>query len=223
MARQIEAELDPNKPSEPKPAETTLREAVEVFLADQTARGLVKESKKKYRTLLERQLLAWADKSKIKFLKRIKPADLTKFRGTWGSGETTMHRKHEMLMSFFKFCQRNELIRKNPMEAIKKPKTPDVVPTDYFLREGFANIVAATYGYRYGVGNDCRFRGLRLRALTLLMRWAGLSILDATKLERHRLSKNDEGDDQIFLYRAKTGVPVHVILLPDVAEFSQYV
>ena len=40
------------------------------------------------------------------------------------------------------------------------------------------------------------------------MRWSGLSILDATSLERERLSTNENGDDQIFLYRAKTGVPV---------------
>lgn len=168
LARQLETNFDPNKPPEPKPAETTLREAVEVFLADQTARGLVKESKKKYRTLLERQLLTWADKNKIKFLKRIRPGDLIKFRGSWGNGETTTHRKHEMLMSFFKFCQRNDFIAKNPMEALKKPKTPDVVPTDYFRRDEFDKIVAATSRYEYGGGNDCHLRGVRLLALTLL-------------------------------------------------------
>jgi hypothetical protein len=45
-----------------------------------------------------------------------------------------------------------------------------------------------------------------------------LSILDATKLERRRLSKSEDGDDQTFLYRAKTGVPVYVVIPPDVAE-----
>ena len=50
------------------------------------------------------------------------------------------------------------------------------------------------------------------------MRWSGLSILDATKLERRRLSKSEDDDDQIFLYRAKTGVPVYVVIPPDVAE-----
>jgi hypothetical protein len=100
-----------------------------------------------------------------------------------------------------------ELIGKNPMEGLKKTKTPDVVPTDYLRRDEVEKVVAATYKYDFGGGNDCQFRGMRLRAITLLMRWAGLSILDATKLERGHLSKDDEGDDQIFLYRAKTGVP----------------
>jgi hypothetical protein len=46
------------------------------------------------------------------------------------------------------------------------------------------------------------------------MRWSGLSIRDAVTLERDRLNKRDE----LFLYRAKTGVPVFVKLPPDVAK-----
>jgi len=57
-----------------------------------------------------------------------------------------------------------------------------------------------------------------LRALTMLMRWSGLSILDAASLERDRLSKSEDGDAQIFLYRAKTNVPVYVVIPPDVAD-----
>jgi integrase len=59
---------------------------------------------------------------------------------------------------------------------------------------------------------------VRLKAVTLLMRWSGLSILDATKLENDRLSKNEQGDDQVFLYRAKTGVPVFVVIPAEVAD-----
>ena len=45
------------------------------------------------------------------------------------------------------------------------------------------------------------------------MRWSGLAIQDAVTLERERLSD----DDKLFLYRAKTGVPVQVPLPPDIA------
>ena len=38
------------------------------------------------------------------------------------------------------------------------------------------------------------------------MRYSGLSIGDAATLERERL----DDDDNLFLYRAKTGVPVFV-------------
>jgi integrase/recombinase XerD len=122
------------------------------------------------------------------------------------------------MTSFFAFCVRNELLRKNPMEALKKPKTPDTVPTDYFRPEEFAAILKATENYAFGGGNDCHHRASRLRALTLLMRWSGLAILDATQLERERLLKNEEGDHQIFLYRAKTGVPVFVVIPAQVAD-----
>lgn len=218
LARKLEADVDPERQKIEARRELALREAVATFLADQKARGLAKESQNKYRTLLERQFLIWADRRKLKFLAAICPADLTQFRSTWANGETTTHRKHEMMMSFFSFCQGNELIGKNPMAALKKPKTPDIVPTDYFRREEFEKIVAATYKYNFGGGNDCHVRGLRLRALTLLMRWSGLAILDATRLERAQLSRNEDGDDQIFLYRAKTGVPVSVVIPADVAD-----
>lgn len=46
------------------------------------------------------------------------------------------------------------------------------------------------------------------------MRWSGLSIRDAITLERDRLNDKDE----LFLYRAKTGVPVFAKLPPDVAK-----
>jgi len=91
-------------------------------------------------------------------------------------------------MCFFGFCVRNEYLHKNPMEALSKPKTPELVPTDYFRPEEFDKIVDATYVYDYGGGNDCQSRASRLRALTMLMRWSGLSILDAASLERDRLS-----------------------------------
>jgi integrase len=218
LARELENEIDPEREKIEARREFTLREAVETFLGDQKARGLGKETQKKYLGFLERQFLVWADSRKMKFLAKVNPAELTKFRASWTNGETTTHRKHEMLASFFRFCQRNELIGKNPMDALKRPKTPDVVPTDYFRRDEIEKIIAATFKYEFGGGNDCQFRGLRLRAMSLLMRWGGLSILDATKLEREHLSKDDQGDDQIFLYRAKTGVPVAVVVPPDVAD-----
>lgn len=46
-----------------------------------------------------------------------------------------------------------------------------------------------------------------------LIRWSGLAIQDVVTLERDRLSD----DDKLVLYRAKTGVPVHVPVPPDVA------
>jgi integrase len=120
--------------------------------------------------------------------------------------------------SFFSFCVANDMLRKNSMDALKKPKTPDVVPTDYFLPEEFEKIVTATAKYKHGDGNDSEHRGQRLRTVSLLMCWSGLAILAAASLERDRLSKNENGDDQILLYRAKTGLPVYVVIPNEVGD-----
>ncbi|MGC1363842.1 MAG: tyrosine-type recombinase/integrase [Silvibacterium sp.] len=189
-----------------------------MFLEDEEARGLEHSSRKKSRTLFERQFLPFCEARKFLHIDQIVPVDLTEFRSTWNNGDVTTHRKHERMHSFFAFCVANDLRRKNPMDALKKPKTPDVVPTDYFLPKEFEQVVAATEKYEYGGGNDNQHRGQRLRALTLLMRWSGLAILDATSLQRERLSKNENGDDQIFLYRAKTGVPVNVVIPNEVGD-----
>jgi integrase len=218
LARKLEADVDSDRAKSESRRELTLRQAVQTFMGDQKARGLAKESPNKYRTLLERQLLVWADAHRIKLLSRIGPADLTKFRTTWGNGEATTHRKHEMLMSFFKFCQRNEFMVKNPMEALRKPKTPDLVPTDYFRREEFDKIVDATYLYDFGGGNDCHDRGFTVAGINFAYALVGAGHSRRDQDGAGPLSKNDEGDDQIFLYRAKTGVPVHIVIPPEVAD-----
>lgn len=65
-------------------------------------------------------------------------------------------------------------------------------PTDYFTPAEFARIVDATYAYgAWKGGRDFEHRSLRLRALILLMRWSGLSILDAVTLERRRIWSSD--------------------------------
>jgi integrase len=104
-------------------------------------------------------------------------------------------------------------LQKNPSKKMKHVVvSPN--PTDYFTPEEFEKIVDGTYAYGawYG-GRDFQHRSRRLRILILLMRWSGLSILDAVTLERRRL----EGD-RLFLYRHKTKVPVYVPLPPALAK-----
>jgi integrase/recombinase XerD len=119
-----------------------------------------------------------------------------------------------MVCGFFFFCIRQGWLKTNPMLDVAAIKVTQK-PTDYFPQAEFDSIIDATYVYRgsrWG-NNDTRF-GERLRILTLLMRWSGLAIRDAVTLRRNRLG----ADDSIFLYRAKTGYPVRVLLPPEVAD-----
>ncbi len=197
-----------------------IRDAVESFLEDHAAQGNADDTTRKYRSLLQKAFVNWADDQRFKYLGALSPAHLTKFRSTWhraGNSGSTICRKHEMMTTFFAFCVTQEFLKKNPMSALKKPKAPDIVPTDYFRPHEFEKIVAATCRYHYK-GRDSKHRATRLQAFVLVMRWAGLSILDTVKLERKALSKSDEGDDHIFLYRSKTGVPVNVVIPPEIAN-----
>jgi integrase len=89
------------------------------------------------------------------------------------------------------------------------------VPTDYFTAEEYAQIIDATYRLNeYDERTyDIEKRGLRIRALTELMRWSGLRIRDAVTLECARLVGN-----KLMLYQAKTGIPVFVPLPAEVAD-----
>jgi integrase/recombinase XerD len=163
------------------------------------------------KTLFEQQLLPWAKGQSLLFLDQLTTAKLREFRAFWNNKASTSQRKHHRLNSFFDFCIENEWLTRNPSKRMK-PVHASASPTDYFTPVEFRKIVDATYAYGdWKGGRDFQHRALRLRTLILLMRWSGLSILDAVTLERQRLQS-------LLLYRHKTKVPVFVPLPTEVAS-----
>jgi integrase/recombinase XerD len=149
------------------------------------------------------------------YLTEITLEHLEEFRQTWKDGPLARKKKQERVMGFFYFCQNHGWIKKNEAANLSKIRVKDGPVTDYFPKDEFKKVVEATYLYdnkAKDTGNDSN--SIRLRVLTLLMRWSGLAIRDAVTLERERLN----ADDELFLRRAKTGVPVYVKLPPDVAQ-----
>lgn len=214
-ARLIEEAADPAKQRQPIP--TTIANAVEIFLADEKGRNLSKETTKQSKTLFQNQFLSWAKHCGLSRLRDLTPPELVNFRATWGNSGLTANRKLSRLVGFFAFCIQNGWLNENPATKVKR-STVHSLPTGWFPKPEFKRIVDATYAYGdWRGGRDFQFRADRLRALVLLMRWSGLAIQDAVTLERDRLSD----DGKIFLYRAKTGVPVYVPIPPDIAEVLQ--
>lgn len=213
-ARLMDIAADPLQKAVLEPnCRITIEEAVKAFLADEQARKLANTSTCQSKTLLEKQLLEWARCQSLKFLDELTTAKLREFRASWANGALTTQRKHHRLNGFFDFCIENDWLHKNPAKRMK-PVQVSPEPTDYFTSSEFAKIVDATYVYgKWRGGRDFQYRQIRLRALILLMRWSGLSILDAVTLERSRLH-----GDRLFLYRHKTKVPVYVPLPPAVAK-----
>lgn len=187
---------------------SSVEQAIKLYVADQEARHLSKSSLRQSRGFLERQFLPWLKNRGLMRLDEIRTWRLRELQHTLNLRAVTATRRHERLRSFFRFCVISGWLRTNPMDGLKKPIVLRARPTDYFNREEFERILAATEKYEYGGGRDCAYRAQRMRALVLLMRWSGLSIKNAVLLERSAL--DDRG--ALFLRRAKTGVPVFVPL-----------
>jgi integrase/recombinase XerD len=199
-----------------KPAKMpTVKEAVGVFLADAEARGLAPATLQKLRGIFQVQLVGFAEESGITFVREFNPRNLTEWRQTWKKEkELARKKKFERVIGFFWYCVRQGWLRENPTATMGRVIAKHV-PTDYFTADEYKRIIGATY--RLGEYAERSWapekRGIRICALTELMRWSGLRIRDAVTLECARLVEN-----KLMLYQAKTGTPVFVPLPPHVAD-----
>lgn len=149
------------------------------------------------------------------YLVEITLDNLEEFRKSWkDKSPLSRKKKQERVIGFFWFAHRHGWIKENPAAGLSRIRVEDQPVTLYFPRDEFDKIIDSTYIYNPVRYSEPRNQATRLRVLTLLMRWSGLSIRDAITLERDRLNDKDES----FLCRAKTGVPVFVKLPPDVAK-----
>jgi integrase/recombinase XerD len=188
--------------------------AVDAYMTDARSRGLAPDTINKLENIFRKQLLLWCKTEGLLFLDQLDLDALLSFRSTWTEGALVRVKKQERVIGFFWACFRRNYIQQNPALGLSKIRTHQI-PTDYFPRDEFAKIIAATYVYGDSRGGFIPIEDTRgrLRTLTLLMRWSGLRIRDAVILERHRLH-----EDSLLLYQAKTGQPVYVPLPPNVAE-----
>jgi integrase/recombinase XerD len=199
-----------------KPAKMpTVKEAVGIFLADAEARGLAPATLQKLRGIFQVQLVGFAEESGVIFLREFNPRNLTEWRQTWKKEkELARKKKFERVIGFFWYCVRQGWLRENPTATMGRVIAKHV-PTDYFTADEYKRIIGATH--RLGEYAERSWapekRGIRIRALTELMRWSGLRIRDAVTLECGRLI-----DNKLMLYQAKTGTPVFVPLPPHVAD-----
>ena len=198
-----------------EPALRTIAGAVERYLDDKREQNCSEETLTKLETLFRKQFGVWAEKKGRLYLIEVTLDDLEEFRKTWkDKSPLGRKKKQERIIGFFYFAQRHGWIKENPAAGLSRILVEDQPITLYFPRKEFEKIVDSTYVYNPSGYSEPRNQATRLRVLTLLMRWSGLAIRDAVCLERERLNDKNE----LFLYRAKTGVPVFVKLPPDVAK-----
>lgn len=181
----------------------SVKEAFERFLGDCEARHLGDATLGKYR-LLAREMTA-------RFGSRPADAvsvhDLSEYRESWELAGISSQKKIERLRTFFRFCLERGWVERNPALALKTGRIR-VTPTLPVPDEDFDKLVEATERFAkkgiYGVRT-----GERIKAFLLMLRYSGIRIRDCVTLKRSSIKNG-----RLFLYSAKTGVPVH-LPLPD--------
>jgi integrase/recombinase XerD len=189
----------------PDPALKTIQEGTDAFIRDAEARGLRPPSVYKY-TLLFKQLKLFSDDKGLRYISECDVEFLRAFRESWKNRNFSARKKLEALRTFFKFVHESGWLPTNPAKLIKPPKTDDP-PTLPYSQEEFERVLGACDKYP-----DKR-NAVRLRALTLLLRYSGLRITDAVTLTKHQLEH-----DVLKLRTAKTGTDVRVPLPPVAIE-----
>ncbi len=200
----------------PKPQEpVTIEKAITLYLADKASQQLRDSTLTKLETIFRKQLLGWCREHGVHFLIDLDLARLQQFRSSWRDKALSGRKKQERLRGFFYFCQANGWIVQNVATGLSRIKV-EQPPTDYFTRDEYSRIIAATriYDQHAANGGERSENATRLRTLAELMRWSGLAIRDAVTLERSRLDQLD----RLFLYRAKTNVPVYLPLPTKIAK-----
>ena len=167
--------------------------AVEKFLADAKARNLKESSLKKYRRLLEGELLPFCDAGNAVALERLTVEFLRDFRDSLAHSPITQQKKLEYLRAFLAFCDASDWLSKNPAKAVKLPKV-ERTQVKPFSAADIKKLLKAC--------DEFRGDGARLRAMTLLLRNSGLRIANAVSLTQDRVKNG-----KLFLYTSRLARP----------------
>jgi integrase len=182
----------------------TVEDAVKAYLSDVASRNLSENYQAKLKRELG-ELGTWAKVKPVPGMRHWTLQLLEEFRSTWTEGPVTRRKRQERMRSFFLYCDRHGWIEKNPAKSLSHIKV-DEKPTDYFTKDEMAKIFAAIGKYETTPETRAKLTGV-----VMLMRWSGLRLGDAVRLDRARVNNGE-----LLLYTAKTGTPVFCPLPPKV-------
>ncbi len=131
-------------------------------------------------------------------INEIRFADLTDFISTWTGAATTRQREQDMLMSFFKFCYRAELISRNVADGLR-PVPERTGPKDPFEPDELEQLWKVVPDFPDEYGRRGQPIAIQTEAFALIMRYTGLAVSDTAKLQKASVRGN-----QILTYRTKT-------------------
>jgi integrase/recombinase XerD len=187
-----------------RPDVPTIATAIEKFTADAKAQHLSPETIRKYDNLLNRRFLLWCETRGYRELKQLTVEAIREFRRTWTDSPLYATKNLERLRAFFRYCQKDDWIKKNPALDVKSPRLHEQ-PTLPFSDDEMTQILEACD--RYPGNKD------RMKAFVLTMRYSGLRIGDTIALTTSRVK-----GDKLKLRTEKTGTHVYVPLPPVVTD-----
>jgi integrase len=220
--------------------EKTIEEAISSFLVD-LANGVTEPTMKKYLLLLE-ELFQFARQRGYHFLKQITKDAILIFRTEWDkerkvdsipvfrtvlirqneerkTGDRTPLSSHtkqkewERLRNFFKFAHDFGWIERNPTVGFTRFERGDRLKKRFTEDEMREILRTADRRIERAIGPQAKANALRLRALVLLLRYSGLRIGDAVRIETTSLVNRT-----LYVHTQKTGSNVFIELPPEVVE-----
>lgn len=171
-----------------------IADACEAYLREIEAQNLSRSTKEGYRSLF-RQLGVFARDGGLEAIGEIDTDAVRRWREQWTWKYSSQRQRLTMLKAFFSFAEAQGWVRKSPMTGIRPPKS-DSSPTMPLSEDEVRALLRAAE------------RQPKEKALLLLLRYSGLAIGDAARLERSALHSNGE----LILRRAKSGEVVTVLL-----------
>ncbi len=207
----------------------SIRQAVSLYLEDKHQQAL--STSREYKLTREmNELAGWSQKQGLLTLPELTLERLEQYRKTLGGAAITRSKRQERLRSFYLYCRKHRWVEDNVAADLS---TCIAVSTDglrttsqpIFPRSRSRSPLLCLYrrsssrqswsGQRFTTRRlPTPNGGGRAIAMLLLLRWSGLRLGDAARLERSKLDK----EGKIMLYMQKTGEGVYIALPPHVIE-----
>jgi integrase/recombinase XerD len=196
----------------------TVADAAENYLTS-ISHKLETTSVQKPRRMMS-MLMDYCKTNKVVHRSQISPIMMEEWRQTWrfkSDNSSSMAISDLQVRKFFDWARRMEKIAKDPYCNLEKYAKNDPVTLPLTVEEMKRLLVAPDEVRVWGANakfKDVKEVAYKVKALMLLQRWSGLSIIDAVTLPRTKLY----ADNSVELRRTKTGEPV-LTKVPDyVAE-----
>jgi integrase/recombinase XerD len=159
-----------------------IRDAVQAFVQEKELADLGKPQRERYALELGR-FASFCERANVYTVQLVTPEIVNAYKATWPDDyESTNTRKQVQvrLKAFLSFCVYHKWLDRVPKLAPVKITEPPTEPLTDAEYKAVLGAVASEFPNGYGH---------KVKAVIQLMRWSGLSVRDASELQRSKLSK----------------------------------